>query len=157
MQKDWLFIEEDHICNFRAAGVLIRNDRMFMQREKDGTECALPGGHVSFGETAAQALIREYKEETGADILCGRLLWVEETFWKWGERDAHTITFYFLISLQDDADIPDGVAASQKDNCNVLLEWVALNKLPDLTVYPSFLAEKVKDISDHIEHFVRYE
>jgi len=157
MQKDWLFIEEEHICNFRVAGVLIRNGWLFMQREKDGSEYALPGGHVGFGETAAQTLIREYKEETGADILCGRLLWVEETFWKWGARDAHTITFYFLISLQDDVDILDEVAASQKDNYNVLLEWIALDKLPDLTVYPSFLAEKAKNLSDYIEHFVRYE
>ena len=156
MHKDWLFIEDNQICHFRAAGVLIRNNRLFMQREKGGNEYALPGGHVGFGETAAQALIREYKEETGADILPERLLWVEENFWKWGGRDAHNISFYYLISLQNDADIPKHCFMSQKDNCNVLLEWVALEDLPNLTIYPSFLAEKVINLSEHIEHFIRY-
>ena len=82
MGRDWLFSDDDSICNYRTAGLLIRDNRVLVQRERYGSEYALPGGHVGFGETSRQALIREYKEETGADIECYRLIWIEEVFWK---------------------------------------------------------------------------
>ncbi|MDE6847136.1 MAG: NUDIX domain-containing protein [Lachnospiraceae bacterium] len=47
---------------------------MVVQRDKSGSEYAIPGGHVKVGETTEEALIREYKEETGADVKCERLL-----------------------------------------------------------------------------------
>ncbi len=64
MQMDWLFKDERHICNFRTVGVLIKNNKILVQRDKDGSEYALPGGHVKIGESSIDSLIREYKEET---------------------------------------------------------------------------------------------
>ncbi|SCZ08561.1 NUDIX hydrolase [Alkaliphilus peptidifermentans] len=154
-RKDWCFRDEKSICNFRSVGVLIKNNRMLVQC--DNNEYALPGGHVAIGETSEETLIREYKEETGADIFCNRLIWVEETFWKWGSRDAHGIAFYYLISLKNDADIPDDSFVSQKDNCNIMLKWVSIEEMKQLTIYPSFIKDKIENISDGIEHFVSLE
>lgn len=81
MKKDWLFNGDDFICSFRSAGVLLRNNKILVQRNRDGNDYAIPGGHVIIGETATESLIREYKEETGADIICQRLIWTEECFW----------------------------------------------------------------------------
>ncbi len=39
---------------------------------------AIPGGHVEYGETAAQALVREMEEETGLTPTSFRLLQVSE-------------------------------------------------------------------------------
>ncbi|KNZ40558.1 NUDIX hydrolase [Acetobacterium bakii] len=158
MQADWLFRNENYICNFRSVGVLIRNNKILVQRDKDGLEYALPGGHVKIGESSIEAVIREYREETGADIICERLIWVEECFWEWDKRLTNTIAFYYLISLRDKTDIPDnGEFASQKDNCNVVLGWVPLDELKPLTIYPSFLKEKIYDINDYTEHFITKE
>ncbi|MCL2488489.1 MAG: NUDIX domain-containing protein [Oscillospiraceae bacterium] len=154
MIKDWLFSDERSICHFRAAGVLIRENNLLVQREKDGMEYALPGGHVMVGETSEQALVREFKEETGADILCDRLIWTEEVFWKWGEKNAHGIVFYYLISLRNPSDIP-GDYFESKDNCHVLFEWINLDKIEDLIIYPSFLKERINHIPGHTEHFIR--
>ncbi|MDL2300275.1 NUDIX domain-containing protein [Clostridiaceae bacterium OttesenSCG-928-D20] len=79
-KKDWYFEGERSICNFRAVGVLLRGDKILLQSE--GSVYALPGGHVIIGETAEETVIREYKEETGADIICNRLIWIKETFWE---------------------------------------------------------------------------
>jgi ADP-ribose pyrophosphatase YjhB (NUDIX family) len=157
VKKDWLFSDEKTICNYRTVGVLLRNNKLLVQREKDGTEYALPGGHVIIGETSEESLIREYKEETGADILCSRMIWIEETFWKWRNRDAHTIAFYYLIHLKNEADIPNDLFQSHKDNCNVLLEWVSTDELKNMTIYPPFVKEKINDIADNIEHFISRE
>ena len=157
MKKDWLFFNDNNICNFRTVGVLIRDNKILVQKEKDGAEYALPGGHVKIGESSIESLIREYKEETGADIICSRLIWVEENFWKWNGKDTHGVAFYYLISLKNDSDIPDGFFKSHKDNCNVMLEWVTIEEMKELTIYPLFLKEKIDNISDNIEHFMSYE
>ena len=157
MKKDWLFSDGDNICCYRTVGVLIRNNKILVQREKDGNEYALPGGHVVIGETSEESLIREYKEEPGAEIICSRMIWVDETFWKWGDKNAHTIAFYYLVSLKNESDIPDDYFESHKDNCNVLLKWVEIDELKNLTIYPSFVKDKIFNISDGIEHFITRE
>ena len=68
MEKDWLFRTDEYICDLRTVGVLVRDGKLLVQRERNGSEYALPGGHVKIGETTADGLIREYKEETGVDI-----------------------------------------------------------------------------------------
>jgi 8-oxo-dGTP pyrophosphatase MutT (NUDIX family) len=157
MGKDWSFSDEDNICGFRTAGVLVRENKILVQREKNGKEYALPGGGVKIGETSENALIREYKEETGADIVCERLIWVEELFWKYGGKNVHGINFYYLITLKNNSDIPDGYAEPHKDNGNVIIEWVTIAEMKNLTVYPTFIKEKIENISEHIEHFISYE
>lgn len=157
-KKDWFFKDDTSVCNFRSAGVLVRDSKILAQRDRNGAEYALLGGHVVVGETSQESLIREYKEETGADIVCHRLIWVEECFWTWNDRFTHTIVFYYLISLVHDSDIPDnGEVVFQKDNCNVLLTWIPLNSINHLTIFPPFLKEKIFCISENIEHFIRRE
>jgi len=41
-----------------------------------GRSWSLPGGKLEDGETIAEALVREMKEETGLDVEPGRLLYV---------------------------------------------------------------------------------
>ncbi len=65
MNKDWIFKIDESICDLRTVGILIR----------DGNEYALSGGHVKIGETTMDGLVREYREETGAEIQVGKLLW----------------------------------------------------------------------------------
>ena len=153
MRKDWLFSDEKTICHFRVAGILIRNGKVFLQ--KVGTEYAVPGGHVNFGEASEKSLIREFKEEVGIDIVCGRLLWVEEVFWKWDEKNAHGIVFFYLVSLVNDADLPDDYQAASKDNQSVSLQWVPFEDMQKTTVYPAFLKDKIYNLPAHTAHFVR--
>ena len=108
MNKDWLFTGDGYICDLRTVGILIKDDMILVQRDQGGNEYALLGGHVKIGETTVDGLIREYKEETGADIKCRRLLWTEECFWNWNGKDAHNIAFYYLIDLREDSAIPMG-------------------------------------------------
>ena len=154
MKKDWNFVDTKTICNFRSAGILIRDNKVLVQREKDGNEYAFPGGHVIVGETSEQSLIREYLEETGAKINVDRLVWMEECFWNWGDKEAHTVAFYYLITLENPTDISDEYFVSQKDNCNVVLEWMTFAELQNITFYPDFAKNKIQNISEQIEHFV---
>ena len=152
---DIIFKSDDFLFDVRAVGVLVKNGKLLVQRERNGNEYALPGGHVKLGETIAEGLIREYKGETGADIRCQRLLWTEECFWEWNNKKIHDLAYYYLIELCDDLDIPtDDTFVPHKDNCNVVIGWMPLEKLSDVTIYPTFLKKKIFELDGPPEHFI---
>lgn len=150
-----LFKADDYIFGVRTAGVLINDGKILVQRDKNGNEYALPGGHIKLGETTADGLVREYKEETGADIRPLRLLWTEECFWEWNGRKAHNFAYYYLIELCEGADIPDADEfVSHKDNCSVVIGWMSIDKLKDIIIYPEFIKKKIFELDSPPEHFV---
>ena len=74
---------------------------------------------------------------------------------EWNGTQAHNIAFYYLIKLTDRADIPDtGEFMSHKDNCNVVLGWMPIEKLADLTIYPDFIKEQICNLDAAPQHFV---
>lgn len=155
MEKDWLFVTDEYICDLRTVAVLIKDEKILVQRDKNGSEYALPGGHIKIGETLENGLIREIMEEMGVQIECKRLLWSEECFWEWNGKQAHNIAFYYLINLCDDFDIPDnGEFVSQKDNCNVVIGWMPIDQLQNVTIYPEFLKKEIHHLNEPIKHFV---
>ncbi len=158
MERYWLFSSEEYVCDVRTVGVLVRDGKILVQRDRNGTEYALPGGHIRIGETLEEALIREYREETGADIGVQRLLWTEESFWEWGGRKYHSLGFYYLIKEQGVLQVPDnGEFVSHKDNCDVVLGWMALEELQKVTIYPGFLKAQVYDLEGPAKHFISRE
>ena len=151
--KDWIFSGEEYVCDLRVAGVLIRNERLLVQRDRGGNEYALPGGHVKIGEVMTDSLIREFMEETGAKIECLNLLWTEECFWQWNGRQMHSLCFYYLIS----GDFPDaGEFLPHRDNARVEYGFVPLEKLKNITVYPDFIKDRIFALADHPEHFITH-
>ena len=135
MDKDWCFIVDNNFCDVRTVGVLIRDGKILVQRDSNGNEYALPGGHIKIGETLEAGLIREYKEETGVDIFCVKMLWSEECFWKWKGRKTHNFSFYYLIALKNNTDIPDREEfVSHKDNCDVVIGWIPIEEIKNVTI-----------------------
>jgi 8-oxo-dGTP diphosphatase len=56
---------------------------------------SIPGGHVEPGETMAEAVRRELREETGLDGTCGRLVgWAEHP-----GRARHLVIFDFEVTV----------------------------------------------------------
>lgn len=132
---------------------------MLLQRASDDQAYAFPGGHVNFGETSADAVVREFKEETTADIAPLRLLWVGENFFPWGGRDCHQICFYYLVTLRDETQLPSDRSFSgidELDQQRIPLEfsWIDLSDLDAIPLYPVHAGEKLMNLSEHIEWFV---
>ncbi len=155
MNTDIRFTIDKTTFIVRSVGILIKNGKILLQHEKGGTEYALPGGTVKFGETTVSALIREWKEETGADILLKNLVWTEESFWEYHGKKQHTIAFYYAIDLADGSTIPDnGEFVSQRDNCDILLGWMPLDEIESITLYPTFAKTELPRLDEHTKHFI---
>jgi ADP-ribose pyrophosphatase YjhB (NUDIX family) len=62
----------------RVTGVVVEDGRILLLNQETDTDrsWSLPGGKLEDGETLAEALVREMKEETGLDVEPGRLLYV---------------------------------------------------------------------------------
>ena len=105
-----------------ARGVCFRDGRLLLCRAKGGATTYLPGGHIEFGETGRQALVREVKEELGLDAQTGKFLGVvENAFTQHGKPHAEINLVYELI-LPPDAEIAareDWIAFEWRDRADL--------------------------------------
>jgi ADP-ribose pyrophosphatase YjhB (NUDIX family) len=69
---DILFHTENYVFSYRVAGILINDGKVLLQKPKDDDGYAFPGGHVAFGETNAETLYREFREEIRCRHFCRR-------------------------------------------------------------------------------------
>jgi ADP-ribose pyrophosphatase len=81
-----------------GVGVLIRDDDRYLIVERaadpDAGLWSIPGGLVEIGENAADAAVREAKEETGLDVEIGELLDVVD---KIVRDDSSKVKYHFVI------------------------------------------------------------
>jgi 8-oxo-dGTP diphosphatase len=110
-----------YAANFAADAVVLREGRVYLIERKDGRGWALPGGFIDAGETAEQAVIREFQEETKAkkeDIKSIEPLGIVKC------NDPREINFYtypFLIHIKGTAELKFGDDAKNG-------KWLLLNR-----------------------------
>lgn len=73
-------ISADHL-SFRPSvyGLLIENGRILLSQQRGGYD--FPGGGVNIDETVAEALVREFFEETGLRVKPGQVVDCQTSFY----------------------------------------------------------------------------
>jgi len=75
---DFYHDPEAPVANSLVVGssAIVVNDegQILLQRRSDSGNWALPGGAMDIGETFAQSVVREVKEETGFDVRIERIV-----------------------------------------------------------------------------------
>jgi len=102
---------------------------LICQRRKDDTfplRWEFPGGKIKPGESPAEALARELKEELGADAQIGPELY--RTRHRYAEHSDEIELFFFLATL--DADSISNLAFEQ-------IQWAAPASLPAFYFLPA--------------------
>ena len=121
-----------------ARGICIQQGRVLLCRAKGGTTTYLPGGHIEFGETGRQALVRELREEMGVEATAGAFVnVVENQFTQHGKPHAEINLVYRLT-------LPDGIAARACEDW-IEFEWRDLADLVNAHVLPADMIPLIED------------
>lgn len=114
-------------------------------KTKDLEYYILPGGGVNGEELATEAIVREVLEETGYAIKANDLAFVREFIPsrlgsnRFREK-FHQIELFFLGSLVKE----DPQEPTEHDKNQVGCEWLPLDKLAEVTLYPATLKESIR-------------
>ena len=85
-----------------ASAAVFRQGRILLIKREDNGLWAMPGGATEVGETWAQSVERELREETGVVGTAKRLLGVFDSR-LWGSRsDIHYYNSLWLVGVPDD-------------------------------------------------------
>ncbi len=111
-----------------VGAVLVDDERLLMVRRAHAPArglWSLPGGRVEVGEALPEAVLRELREETGVEGLCGDLLgWVERI-----EDDRHLVILDFVVTTLDPIEPRAGDDALEA-------EWVPLGEVGERALVP---------------------
>ena len=123
-----------------ARGVCVRDGKLLLCRAKGGSSTYLPGGHIEFGETGRQALVREVKEELGVESSTGKFLGVvENAFLQHGKPHAEINLVYELELGTGNGERGTGNGELPSLNSQedwIEFEWCDLNRLDEANLLP---------------------
>ena len=126
-------MEEKHIETI-ARGVCVKDGKVLLCLPKDRSYSYLPGGHIEFGETGREALVREMKEETGLDATAGELLGVvESSFVQKSERHCEINLIYEMKIREQGTGNREQVKSCEDWIC---FDWVDCDKLDSANLLP---------------------
>lgn len=136
------------IRNSAKAIIIINNQILLTKNEdQDGYFYLFPGGGQEKGEELRNAVIRECLEETGCKVAVKDLLFIREyigknhEFAEW-DSDTHQVEFYFECVIESQGESFNG---NNPDADQVGVEWVNLNRLDGIRIYPRGLVKQLQD------------
>lgn len=113
-----------------ARGLLMQDGHALLCQDRKSGYYYLPGGHIEFGEAAAIALAREFKEETGLGVEVGACALVMEGGFKQEAADKHELNVVFHV---EHPHLPDEIESKED---HIAFVWVDLAAAVDLDIRP---------------------
>jgi ADP-ribose pyrophosphatase YjhB (NUDIX family) len=131
-----------------ARAVVVRDGCLLAvtMRDRQGDFYILPGGGQRHGETLAETLRRETREELGVELEPGTVLYVREYIGKnhgFAEEHKH----FHQVEVVFRCELPPGAqpcAGAGRDNRQVGVAWLELAKFAECRFFPSFLKKCVQ-------------
>jgi 8-oxo-dGTP pyrophosphatase MutT (NUDIX family) len=138
-----------------AKAVIVEDGRLLALKMNDeaGVYYILPGGGQDPGEILTEAVRRECREEVGADVRVGELIWLREYIGRNHEfpehdEDFHQVEFMFACTLVPGATLGTGHLLDERQ---VGIEWLPLATIEQVRLYPAALRPLLARMAGTIE------
>lgn len=133
----------------RSCGILIEDGKILLVHlhspVTDDWIWIPPGGKVQFGESTAEALKREFNEETGLDVVVKDLLYTNELI----QNDIHAVEFYYLVSrIGGKLKVGKDPEIDENDQIIKDLKFFDREELASINVVPQFIASELWEVLD---------
>lgn len=118
-------------------GLLLKDNKILLIKKCGGPydgKLDLPGGTIEFNEDIEDALIREFKEEVGIDILDYKLFDVVSTNVKWIHKNEELETKHIAILYKInnyENDIKDNIEITEINDDSMGAEYYDIDLLID--------------------------
>lgn len=130
-----------------AKAIIVKDNRLLLTKNRDqqGFFYLFPGGGQEKEEELRAAVARECMEEIGCEVEVGDISYIREyigknhEFAEW-DSDIHQVEFYFECRIKDGGSDFQG---TNPDEHQVGVEWIDLERLTRLRIYPRKLAERI--------------
>ena len=119
-----------------ARGACVKDGKLLLCRSVRRGTRYLPGGHVEWGETSAQALEREWREEVGVECRVREFLGMEEQVYELDGEPVAELSTVFRV----ECDGVDGTDAASAEG-HIQFEWVAMDGLEASGMMPKELTQ----------------
>ena len=139
---------DNQIFGVRATALIIKYGKIFLTKDNKGRYYTI-GGAVEVNKVAADAAVREVKEELGIDSRVNQLAFVVENQFTHEGIDFHNIEFHFIVEPIGEKP-EDMIEGKLKQAC----EWIDVDKLVNLDVVPAFLAQELPNWSGQVKHIM---
>lgn len=158
---DLTFATEEGRFNVRAAAVITDRERLLVMLDERSPYYYIPGGRISFGESAEQAVLRELREELEIEAKAEKLLWVVESFFTEDvslER-YHELAYYFQIDISgtDLLERGDQFLLTEGERHRHDFLWMPFSEVETAYLYPTFLRNRIHHLPAETEHLVEIE
>ena len=152
--QDIQFKIKDGMFNSRVVGVCIKENKIFLSKLKSDDYWTFIGGKVQFGESSDMAVLREFREETGAELQVDRMLAIIENFFELDGQSWHQYIFFYL--LRDDNDELKSFEGEKvvEDNADAIYRWFELSELQDIMIKPECSKTILHELSANIQHYI---
>ena len=143
---DISFRSNNQKFNYRVCAIMIWDGKILAMHDDRSPYYYLPGGRVTMGERAEQAVIREVQEELGITPKIIRPLWLNQAFFTEDvdNLNYHELCLYFLMDISDTDLLTRGPQFTSAEGRNThTFEWLSFDRLKDEYFYPLFLKKDI--------------
>ncbi|MCY4525192.1 MAG: NUDIX hydrolase [Anaerolineaceae bacterium] len=127
------------LCVFR------HNGRILVARGHDrsnGASFYRPlGGGIDFGETGAEAVVREINEELGQAISAPRYLGALESVFRYRDKPRHELLLIFDADFLDPGIYEREHVEGREGQRRIIARWLALDEICDAPLVPEGLSD----------------
>lgn len=148
---DISFRYDNQKFNYRVCAMIISDNKILAMHDERSPYFYLPGGRVTVGETAEQAVIREVQEELGVIPKILRPLWLNQAFFTEDVDHLryHELCIYFLMDLSETDLLAKGNRFTLREGQHTHeFEWLEFGRLKDEYFYPRFLKKDIFNLPD---------